>query len=67
MTHDATGAMAGSGAYVGAGRGDATEGGRSSSRPGPDDARHDAPNWAWAGGNAHYDWMDHAPLFRQRD
>ncbi len=67
MTHDTTGAMAGSGAHAGAGRDDVTEGGGSSARPGPGGARHDAPNWAWAGGSAHYDWMDHAPLFRQRD
>lgn len=24
-------------------------------------------NWAWAGGVADYDWMDHAPLFDQYD
>ncbi|VWB12949.1 hypothetical protein BLA6993_00443 [Burkholderia lata] len=24
-------------------------------------------NWAWATGSAHYDWMDHAPLFDHRD
>lgn len=24
-------------------------------------------NWAWATSSAHYDWMDHAPLFKQRD
>ncbi|MFB9122937.1 hypothetical protein E2553_19110 [Paraburkholderia dipogonis] len=29
--------------------------------------RRDRVNWAWAESSAHYDWMDHAPLFEHRD
>ncbi|CAB3972690.1 hypothetical protein LGN19_35550 [Burkholderia sp. AU30198] len=41
-----------------------TDGARSTARSG--DRLRDA-NWAWARAGAVYDWMDHAPLFENRD
>lgn len=65
MTRGAEDAVHGSGEQAGAGRDNATDTERTSARPGPDGARRDAANWAWAcRSSAGYDWMDHAPLFR---
>ncbi|AKM44791.1 hypothetical protein WR30_15535 [Burkholderia contaminans FFH2055] len=67
MKRDAKGAMTAVDEHAEARRDRATEAERSFARLSPDGARRDAANWAWVGGSAHYDWMDHTSLFMHHD
>ena len=67
MKRDVEGAMSGFDERAEALRDEATEAERSCARLSRDGVRRDAANWAWVGGGAHYDWMDHTSLFMHRD